>query len=141
MPRPRKAWARAGASLSELCRDADLRGARIGVIREFMQPFTKADEDSIRIAEGALRDLAKAGATIVDPGPKGALFKDAIAAILPALDTPTLASVYREMFPPGTSMVAKSVELTAMRRGCRRTFPCASSPSASLPRRAKSCLR
>src|SRR5439155_24507102 len=34
--------------------NANLRGVRIGVVREFMQPFTKADEDSIRIANQAL---------------------------------------------------------------------------------------
>ena len=92
--------------------NADLRGVRIGVVREFMQPFTRADEDSVRIGEEALRELAKAGATLVDPGPKGALFKEAIAAILPQLDAATLAAVYREMYPSGTSQLARSLELT-----------------------------
>jgi len=82
------------------------------VLREFMQPFTRADEDSIRIAEEALRDLAKAGATLVDPGPNGAMFGDAIAEILPAMDTPTLAAVYKELFPAGMSVNARSVALT-----------------------------
>jgi amidase len=90
---------------------ADLHGVRIGVLREFMQPFTKADEDSVRIAEGALHELAKAGATLVDPGPKGALFKDAIADIVPAIDTPELTAVYKEMFPDGTPIVARSVAI------------------------------
>ena len=61
--------------------NGSLKGVRIGVLREFMQPFTKADEDSIRIANAAIADLAKAGATIVDPGPNGALFKQAIAEL------------------------------------------------------------
>ena len=61
--------------------NATLSGVRIGVVREFMQPFTKADEEVIRIANQAIDDLTKAGATIVDPGPDGALFKDAIAGI------------------------------------------------------------
>src|SRR5207237_4195027 len=65
--------------------NGSLKGVRIGVVREFMQPFTKADEDSIRIANTAIADLVKAGATIVDPGSGGALFKDAIAELLPAL--------------------------------------------------------
>ena len=89
-----------------------LRGVRIGVVREFMQPFTKADEDSIRIANAAIADLAKAGATIVDPGPDGALFKEAIADLLPALDAPMLAALYKELFPAGTLVVNKSVEIT-----------------------------
>jgi len=91
--------------------NADLHGLRIGVVREFMQPFTKADEDSVRIAEEALRDLAKSGAALVDPGPGGALFKEAIAEILPAMDTPTLTAVYKELFPAGTPVVARSVAI------------------------------
>jgi Asp-tRNA(Asn)/Glu-tRNA(Gln) amidotransferase A subunit family amidase len=91
--------------------NGDLRGVRIGVLREFMQPFTKADEDSVRIGEQALRELSKAGATLVDPGPNGALFKDAIAEIMPAMDTPTLAAVYKEMFPAGTPVVARTVAI------------------------------
>jgi Asp-tRNA(Asn)/Glu-tRNA(Gln) amidotransferase A subunit family amidase len=91
--------------------NADLRGVRIGVLREFMVPFTKADEDSVRIANEALRELQKAGAILVDPGPKGALFKEAIAEIMPALDAPTLVAVYKEMFPGAVPVVAKSVEI------------------------------
>jgi hypothetical protein len=41
-------------------------------VREFMKVHTKADEDSVAIAEAALHDIAEAGATLVDPGPKGA---------------------------------------------------------------------
>jgi len=89
-----------------------LQGVRIGVVREFMQPFTKADEDSIRIANLALDELKKAGATLIDPGAKGALFKDAIAEIVPQLDTPTLAAVYKELYPSQTSAVARSIELS-----------------------------
>src|SRR5262245_52908197 len=92
---------------------ASLRGVRIGIVREFMQPFTKADEDSIGLADQAIADLAKAGATIVDPGPNGALFKDAIAELLPGLDAPTLASGYTELFPAGTSVASKSAEITS----------------------------
>ena len=91
--------------------NADLHGIRIGVVREFMQSFTKADEDSVRIAEQALKDLAKAGAVLIDPGPKGALFKEAIAQIVPSLDAPTLASVYREIYPPGSEMIAASLDI------------------------------
>jgi amidase len=90
---------------------ANLRGVRIGVVREFMQPFTKADEEVIRVTNQAIADLAKAGATIVDPGPNGSLFKDAIAALLPGLDAPALAAIYKEFFAAG-SMVDKSVDVT-----------------------------
>jgi len=90
---------------------ASLRGVRLGVVREFMKPHTEADEDSVALAEAALRDLAKAGATLVDPGAGGALFHDALAEILPALDAPTLAAVFAEAFPPGTDLVEKSVAI------------------------------
>ena len=101
-----------GRAYESFADNADLRGVRIGVLREFMQVFSKADEESVRIANQALADLAKAGATLVDPGPNGALFKDAIAEILPALDAPTLAAVYKELFPPGTSAVGRNVEIS-----------------------------
>src|SRR5712664_1247697 len=91
--------------------NASLHGVRLGVVREFMQIHTKADEDSVAIAEAALRDLAKAGATLVDPGPEGALFGDALAEILPSLDAGTLAAVFAEAFPPGTDLVEKSVAI------------------------------
>ena len=54
-----------------------LDGVRIGVIREYMDRslFNEADEESIAATERALVDLQKLGATIVDPGPKGALLQ------------------------------------------------------------------
>jgi amidase len=88
---------------------ASLRGVRLGVVREFMRVHTKADEASVAIAEAALRDLAKAGATLVDPGPDGALFRDAIAAILPALDAPLLAAVYPEAFSRGSNLTDSGI--------------------------------
>jgi Asp-tRNA(Asn)/Glu-tRNA(Gln) amidotransferase A subunit family amidase len=90
---------------------ATLYGIRLGVVREFMKPHTKADEDSIAIAQIALRDLAKAGATLVDPGPGGALFQDALAEILPALDAPTLAAVFPEALPPETDLIGMSAAI------------------------------
>jgi amidase len=91
--------------------NASLRGVRIGVVREFMQPFSKADEDSIRLADQAIADLAKAGATIVDPGPNGSLFKDTIAALLPGLDAPFLANTYKDFFA-GAPSVGTSIDIT-----------------------------
>jgi amidase len=92
--------------------NATLTGVRIGVVREFMQVHTKADEEAVRISEDALRDLEKAGATIVDPGPEGALFRNAIAEIVPALDTATLSAVYRELYATGIPFVDRTVELS-----------------------------
>src|SRR5262245_3133465 len=92
--------------------NASLSGVRIGVVREFMQPHTKSDEDSIRVVEAALRDFARAGAVLIDPGPKGALFKDAIAEIVPALDAPTLAAVYKELFPLTAPVVGRAIDIS-----------------------------
>ena len=47
--------------------------------------FSKADEESIDIVERALGDLRKLGATIVDPGPEGALFQSCVVRYAPEL--------------------------------------------------------
>jgi len=75
-----------------------LDGVRIGVIREYMSKklFSKADEESIEIVEHALGDLRKLGATILDPGPEGALFQGCIAQDAPVLLNGTQ---YRDLFP------------------------------------------
>src|SRR5579863_9868734 len=64
-----------------------LDGLRIGVIREYMarKLFSKADEESIDIVDRAIVDLRKLGATIVDPGPDGALFDGCLAHYRPEL--------------------------------------------------------
>jgi amidase len=64
-----------------------LDGLRIGVIREYMarKLFSKADEESIDIVDRAIGDLRKLGATIVDPGPEGALFDGCFAHYAPEL--------------------------------------------------------
>jgi amidase len=64
-----------------------LDGLRIGVIREYMarKLFSKADEESIDIVDRAIGDLRKLGATIVDPGPEGALFDGCLARYAPEL--------------------------------------------------------
>ena len=66
-----------------------LDNVRIGVVREFMDKrlFTKTDEETIDIVDRAVGDLRRLGATIVDPGPTGALFQSCINKYAPqALD-------------------------------------------------------
>ena len=77
-----------------------LDGVRIGVIREYMarELFSKADEESIDIVEHAIDDLRKLGATIVDPGPKGALFQGCISRYAPELMNSAFTRQYREQF-------------------------------------------
>ncbi|HJT89750.1 MAG TPA: amidase [Bryobacteraceae bacterium] len=78
-----------------------LDGVRIGVIREYMSRklFSKADDESIGIVERAIGDLRKLGATIVDPGPEGALFQGCIARDGPELLNSAFARRYRDLFP------------------------------------------
>src|SRR5262249_38820862 len=61
---------------------ASLRGVRIGVVREFMQPHTKADEDSIAIVERAIADLKKAGAVCRRPRPGRRAVKGGIRRVI-----------------------------------------------------------
>ena len=89
-----------------------LKGFRIGVLREFMQPLTKADEEVVRVANQAIAELAKTGAEIIDPGPNGQLFKDAIAELVPPLYASVLASTFKDEFA-GTSTVNKAGELSS----------------------------
>jgi amidase len=78
-----------------------LDGVRIGVLREYMSKklFSKADEESIDIVERAISDVRKLGATVVDPGPEGALFHGCIARYAPGLLNSALPRQYRNLFP------------------------------------------
>ena len=62
-----------------------LNGIRIGVIREHMDKklFNEADVASIDLAERAISDLRRLGATIVDPGAGGALLQSCIDTYVP----------------------------------------------------------
>src|SRR5437660_9639540 len=74
-----------------------LNGMRIGVIREHMDKklFNEADLESIDLAERAIGDLRRLGATIVDPGPGGALFQSCINKYAPIYRN----KVFIEQFP------------------------------------------
>ena len=74
-----------------------LDGIRIGVVREYMDRslFNEADEESIVAAERAIADLQKLGATIVDPGTKGALLQKYIDKYAPSV----LNSLFIDRFP------------------------------------------
>jgi Asp-tRNA(Asn)/Glu-tRNA(Gln) amidotransferase A subunit family amidase len=57
-----------------------LAGLRIGVIREYMDKklFTDADIENIDVVDRGIDDLRRLGATVIDPGPGGALFQGCI---------------------------------------------------------------
>jgi Asp-tRNA(Asn)/Glu-tRNA(Gln) amidotransferase A subunit family amidase len=78
-----------------------LKGVRIGVVREFMDRklFTKADAQSIEIVERGIDDLRQLGATIVDPGPGGALFQSCVAQYDPATRSGLFVRQFPQLFP------------------------------------------
>ena len=93
-----------------------LDGVRIGVIREYMskQLFSKADEESIDIVDRAIGDLRKLGATIVDPGPEGALLQSCIARDAPELLNSAFTRQYRDLFPVDDAGRPQSDQLAAL---------------------------
>jgi amidase len=98
-----------------------LDGVRIGVVREYMSKklFSKADEESIDIVERAIGELRRLGATVVDPGPEGALFQSCIARDGPALLNSAFARQYRDLFPvdaagkPQSDQIATLLDMLA----------------------------
>jgi Asp-tRNA(Asn)/Glu-tRNA(Gln) amidotransferase A subunit family amidase len=90
-----------------------LDGIRIGVVREYMDRslFTVADSESISIVERALEDLLALGATIVDPGPHGALFQEAVDRYTPVWRSQLFVGQNRNEFPDSTDHIAKLVDM------------------------------
>ncbi len=97
-----------------------LQGVRIGVVREYMDKSvaTPAEAENIAIAERAVEDLRKLGATIVDPGSEG-LFTPYVRRYNPMLSNLSWTKQYPELFPvdadgkPTTDEIATLIELAA----------------------------
>jgi amidase len=91
-----------------------LDGLRIGVVREFMDKdlFTEAATQSIDIADRAIDDLRKLGATIIDPGPHGALFQSCVDRVVPLYRNKAFAEQFPELFKPGADPIPQLVEMT-----------------------------
>jgi len=89
-----------------------LEGVRIGVVREYMSRalFSKADEQSIDLVEHAISEVRKLGATIVDPGPEGALFQSCIPRYAPELLNSAFVRQYPQVFA-GSDPIARLLEL------------------------------
>src|ERR1700680_5242432 len=96
-----------------------LNGMRIGVIREHMdrKVFNEADVEAIDLTERAIGDLRRLGATIVDPGPGGALLQGCIDKYLPLYRANVFIEQYPKIFPadangkPSTDRVAQLVDM------------------------------
>jgi Asp-tRNA(Asn)/Glu-tRNA(Gln) amidotransferase A subunit family amidase len=96
-----------------------LDGIRIGVIREHMDKrlFTDADVESIDIAERAIADLRRLGATIVDPGAGGALFQSCVSKYAPIYRNRNFIEQFPNLFPvdaegkPASDRIATLVDM------------------------------
>jgi Asp-tRNA(Asn)/Glu-tRNA(Gln) amidotransferase A subunit family amidase len=101
--------------------EKSLQGIRVGVVREYMNKklFNKEDEQTIDLVSAAAKDLAKLGATVVDPGPEGDLFSACIQKLAPQDDNKLFTKRYPELFPvdkdgkPTTDHTLKLLEVKA----------------------------
>jgi amidase len=94
-------------------RETSLSGIRIGVLREYMDKrlFTQADHETIDIVDRAIGDLRRLGATIVDPGPEGALFQDCIEAAIPRNLNALFIKEFPALFPPGADHIGTLTDM------------------------------
>jgi Asp-tRNA(Asn)/Glu-tRNA(Gln) amidotransferase A subunit family amidase len=90
-----------------------LDGVRIGVVREYMDKnlFTPADAETIDIIDRAIEDLRALGATIVDPGPRGALFQKAVDKYGPVWRSQLFIGQFRSVFPDSTDHITRLVDM------------------------------
>ena len=99
--------------------ERSLEGVRIGVLREYMDRKVFSSPlyaSNIDLAERAIEDLRKLGATIVDAPPEG-LFTAYIRRYDPALQNTSWTKLYPELFPvdsagkPATDHVATLLDM------------------------------
>jgi len=85
----------------DFANERTLKGLRIGVVREHMDKklFNEADVESIDLAERAISDLRRLGATIVDPGAGGALFQSCLDKYVPLYRNRVFIEQYPNLFP------------------------------------------
>ncbi len=90
-----------------------LKGKRIGVIREYMDPtlFNQADLESIAIGNVAIEKLRALGATIVDPGPNGQLFQECVDQYTPFYRNALFTAQFPALFPPGTDHISLLLDM------------------------------
>lgn len=85
-----------------------LAGKRLGVVREFMVEATLADRDSVRIANQAIADLKRLGATIVDP----VNFDGAIAEIMSSYEPSFFTQTFKDGVPAGSDPIDRMLTIT-----------------------------
>jgi Asp-tRNA(Asn)/Glu-tRNA(Gln) amidotransferase A subunit family amidase len=80
---------------SRFAQKKSLADKRIGVLRDLMIEASRADKDSIRVANEAIADMKKAGAVIVDP----VNVQKVIADLVPYLEPGLLPNNFPAVFP------------------------------------------
>ena len=92
-------------SYLEATNSRSLAGVRIGVVREYLNRrlLAQADTQSVDLIEQAIEVLKKLGASVVDPGPEGALFQQCIRRAAPEFLSSAFAAQYRSLFPVNAS--------------------------------------
>jgi Asp-tRNA(Asn)/Glu-tRNA(Gln) amidotransferase A subunit family amidase len=90
-----------------------LDGMRIGVVREYMDKslFTVADSQTIDIVDRAIDDLRNLGATIVDPGPHGALFQSCVDKYAPKWLNQQFIAQFPGPFPAGGDSITTLLDM------------------------------
>jgi amidase len=92
---------------------------RIGVIRKHMDKkvFNEADVEAIDLTERAIDDLRRLGATIIDPGPGGALLQSCIDKYVPLYRNRVFIEQFASLFPldangkPLTDRISQLVDM------------------------------
>jgi amidase len=109
-PKPYSWYAERGADRK------NLKNMRIGVIREYMDKslFTIADSESIDIVDAAIDDLRNLGATVVDPGPHGALFQGCVDKYSPIWRNRLFISDFPSVFPVTATGAPASDHITTL---------------------------
>ena len=104
---------RPGATYLSATTARSLAGLRIGVVREYLNRklLAQADAESVTLVENAIGVLRTLGATIVDPGPEGALFQRCIAGSAPELMSSAFARQYKQLF--GVDAVEQQDQIAA----------------------------
>jgi len=94
-----------------------LAGLRIGVVREYLNRklLTMADEESVVLVERAIGVLRTLGATVVDPGPEGALFQRCIASSAPELLSSVFVRQNKQLFGDASAQADQITALVDLR--------------------------
>jgi amidase len=96
-----------------------LAGKRIGVLRDLMIEASRADRDSIRVADEAIADMKKAGAVIVDPVNVDKVIADLVPYLEPGLLAKNFPSALPKPAEPIDHIVSMAFDHNLVPSGAR----------------------